>query len=464
MLTCFRSYRIMIIAVFIFGVVFLSACNRSPNIQQDVDFARYFQDRSLFVGETLTISLCNTSFYGSLISMRAREFMAENEGVYIEVNIHATQEGFASDVTTRLFAGTADTLIMVDTATFHLDDISLFKPFDWRNPNFLHFFADFLPIMKAVNDFDKTNWHMNALDAMTIDERLVIFPITFIYNAFIANSNIAGLSDVFEQRAFISLENMMDLHEAFTCCESMGLYPNFNASNAIPLLIYRHLDFENRVANFNNETFINFLKSLKALTLPTRGFPEGGFPIVELFYSNLYLFFDIESAGVWFRMAYDTDELTFRSPTPLVDSDGNLQIASLFSFALNDRATPVQQALAFDFIQFLLCPRFWSGYNDTRRAPMLMGISPYRPVQFYRFEHFFPQHVWGNFDEGVMQSAIEFYNRIAEMPVTIRYPIPNTIFIIIEQIIGQFVDELIDAREAAELLQNRITIVLMEMD
>ena len=452
--------------------LFLTSCGRAATEAEDIDFARYFEDRSLFIGETLTISICDNAFGG--IVHRAREYMRENPGVYIEVNRHRTREGFVANVTTQLFAGVADTLIMASASDINFER-AVFETawlLDWHNPRVAHFFGDFFPIMKSTPDFNEADWHMNVLNAMATNGRLTTFPLMFDIDIFAGNRNIPALAEV--QGGHITLDEMLDLHSRFAP-DDMLLYPFYAASDAIPLMIASHIDMENHIVDFYNQDFMDFLNDLRALSRPandshvSRGTFHGSWNLyLDQVWSYRYLFRNFEAIGYSHRLIYDESHKQFISPAPLVDRDNNLFIDPRLSFALNANATPAQQALAFDFIRFFLCPGFWSGAGDNLHPPIILGISPYRPVQTFRFRYWYPALVWNDEppekQNELAQAAIDFHNKIAEMPATIRYPIPAAIKNIMHEVLRQFNDGLIDARQTAELLQNRITIVLMEMD
>jgi len=438
--------------------LFLASCDRAAAEAEDIDFARYFANRDLFIGETLTISMYQNSLYGRVTETIAWHYMRENPGVYIEVVLHATRAGFIDTVTTQLLAGAADTLIMADAMSFvpGAGAFAHFRPMDWQSPRISHLFADFFPIIEAVPDFDEADWYMAGLNAMAIDGRLIAFPKQFVYSYFTANRNVPGLAEAFGQHQSISLETLLDLHGRFAP-EGMLLYPAFNPTHAMPLIFNNHFDSENQMVDFYNQTFIDLLNDLRALTSP----PDASDGIYgrlnrDSAFSHRYLF-DFRDLGTeWRNLPLAEDELIFINPIPEIDCEGNLLLTPFLSFALNAGATPAQQALAFDFIQFMLRPESLERFGA--------GIFSYKPIH----RHSFRYHTWRNIPsedrDQLTETATARQNQLAQIPATMRYRAPIAIQTILAEVLGQFTDGLIDARQTAELLQNRISIVLMEMD
>ncbi|MCL2171451.1 MAG: hypothetical protein FWB71_04800 [Defluviitaleaceae bacterium] len=83
---------ILILVAISFGFAGCGSAGEGGN-GENLDFARYFNDRSLFVGETLTITIpfdSNVPFVRGIFNRRnietlARRYMRENPGVYIVV-------------------------------------------------------------------------------------------------------------------------------------------------------------------------------------------------------------------------------------------------------------------------------------------------------------------------------------------------------------------------------------------
>ncbi|MCL2171354.1 MAG: hypothetical protein FWB71_04315 [Defluviitaleaceae bacterium] len=158
----------------------------------------------------------------------------------------------------------------------------------------------------------------------------------------------------------------------------------------------------------------------------------------------------------------------------MVDHNGKLLINNFApAFALSNGATPAQKAVAWDFMMFIQNPANIGGitvYNDA-----MQGQPLYKP--FFRRQvgmNVAAQlpNIRDNFGMRLTSPNIAHQSEIigdtlyamGNMPMrhiqTVTRPIEN----IIHEVLEQFHDGLIDARQAAEYLQNRITIVLMEMD
>jgi len=463
----FLKNKLKYVTFFIFVLLLTVGCG-SASVYKQVDFAKYFNDRSLFIGETLTITIPINSpithvggmFNRPNIETLAQRYMRANPGVYIVVRgLEAT------DITTiaeaqrlELMAGRADTLIE-------------FPWLDWRNPATSRLLADWYPIMRADPRFNESDWFMNVFDAISKNGKILALPMEFSYEIISANTTIPALYALFSDFNAISYGDMIYLFNLFSFDNPQFVFNGFDVLMTLFSSIDSFFCLEQQYINFYNQYFIDFIYQSRNMTRPERplGFPSHQIPIIgtntELNYSQRYYFISSNPRNASpFTNALNSTY--FSGFIPLVCDDGKLIIALSSGFALNATATPVQKALAWDFVSFALNPENRQGLPEMIPA---IYIPLFRHDVTRHISHFHyrarreGRWLYGDTENQIIHAINHFYD-IARLPMRIVTPANFAISSIIYETLDQFNDGLISGRQAAEYLQNRITIVLMEMD
>jgi len=411
-------------------------------------------DQPDFSGEILTIS---TVWDYQAIEHFAQLYMDANHGVIVEVNhFHNSVAGYENTVSSQLMAGTADVLMCATGLDHH-------------NPNVAQLLADWWPIMQADPNFNEDDYFVNAFHAAKTSGRLLAYPFSFSYWLVAANNTVPGLADAFAQHDYITTADLLRLHGQFASDSAMLVHENFDAFTAVFENLDAFLDFEGRIANFNNPQFIEIISSANRLAYPVGGFgsqvSRGMYEeITMLDHSQMFLFEDFVPGTFQFFMTYE-QEMPFVNFRPLANANGELVMDFYDSFVLNAAASDIQKALAWDFMTFIQNP-------ENRASAPLQSV--YRPM-LHKSVHENMYSFVGQANivnrwrpaESLEASLQEYHDhlvRLGEMPMTNGRAVTQTIMDILAEVMQDFNTGLLTAEQTAELLQNRISIVLMELD
>ena len=423
-------------------------------------------ERGRFYGQTLTVT---SVFNFHNIREFARAYMEANPGVSIEVNHFQTEPGVAgmteaferaqAVVATQLMAGTADTLITSLTV-------------DLYNPEVTQRFADWWPIINADPNFNPDHFNINALNAFTQDGRLYTYPLYVSYILKSVNNTIPGLPQAFAVLDFVTAQDLHNLHNQFSG-EHMTVHQNHDVVNAVVLNLNEFLDLENGVVNFNNPRFVDFIEEARDATrLVAGGRPLGASTGANAFtdiqeYENslLYSFMSHTQSVRQYIMTFEQD-LLFGQARPLTNERGEILAIHGTDFALNAAASPIEQELAWDFLRFMQNPANLQGAWMTGVPVYLPGMRARLNGDVVEWRNTFStQFGWntvGTADDAV-EEVYAFLNMLVAMPHTDSHGIPAAVYDILFEVLEQFHDGLISAQSAAELLQNRMSIVMMEI-
>ncbi|MCL2171122.1 MAG: hypothetical protein FWB71_03120 [Defluviitaleaceae bacterium] len=437
------------------------------------DIGEYLENPDLLYGTKITISNVAFAYPGRFeffgISRFAQDFMEQNPGIIIEVREFDDIYAAAEIIGLELMAGRADTLVSS-------------KAFDWRNPATARLFADWYGIMAACPDFYEGDWFMNVFRAVEMDGRLPILPQEFRFEIVAANNSIAGLPQAFAQYDFVTKQNLISLHTRFAADSGHFLHTRFNTYGALLYQLNSFIDPDSGHVNFQSQEFIDFINTSNGIANPANPFVEPFSNWTMRFTparmhaaSQNYLFMqNLVPFSLQFLFDF-TQEYDFGGFAALLCGENKLLITHhLPAFALNAAATPAEQAAAWLFTQFI---------QNPQNAPTLRYFSHLSsmPVSRSLFNHILPEAIAHNFTMNTnamlstdtsMQNPPEYYTArikttlttIANMPMRHVRQINLPTKTILRETMRQFHDNLIDARQAAEYLQNRITIVLMEME
>jgi ABC-type glycerol-3-phosphate transport system substrate-binding protein len=253
----------------------------------------------------------------------------------------------------------------------------------------------------------------------------------------------------------------------------MFLHENHDALTATIWSLSSFMDFENRTANFNTPEFIAFLTEAHNLTNPAKDFFGGTMgrtwhsPEDLAADAERYYFRPSMPQSYQFMINFE-EELAFSGQVPLSNDRGELLIVPFFSYALNGQSSPEVQALAWDFLKFMHDPSHFEG-----NPWMYSLVPPYRPLlrSFLewdlpsRLEHWEEVYGWrpvGGTEQAIA-GVIESFERILNMPMAEFQYGTNAINDILVEVLTQFNDGLLNAEQAAAEIQNRVTLVLLEL-
>jgi len=412
-------------------------------------------------GTTLTVS--NSAAWMGFDHF-ARMYMDQNPGVTIIVDDFGGDfMAYFEQIPLRLMAGTADDLI---------DAGGL----DLRDPSTQMLLADWFPVMRADPTFNEDDFFMSVFDAFARDGRLFNLPTAFSPTRIAVNTTVPGLYDAIAGRQTITLSDMHELHQQFG--EGRFIHDSYDAPNALQWNIHNFMNFDARTANFNTPEFIAFITEAQAMTHPEKAF---GYTHSSNVYdpermtlnSHRYLFQQQFNAEVYqFLMPFE-EQLTFSGRMYQANERGQILINSFPSYAINGRATPEVQALAWSFIRFTMdynnhIPDFDAGF-----FPWVNQISVYRPLLRFALEgaipgwmeHFEEEFGWRPVlsPEDAVEHVYQIKSELANMPLADGLYYNNAVNSIIWEVMQQFHDGLVTAEQAAADLQNRVGLALLEI-
>jgi len=290
------------------------------------------------------------------------------------------------------------------------------------------------------------------------------------------------LAEAFARYDFMTHSDLQRLHKQFSSERHPYMFFAYNVHWGIMYNLENYVNIPQGMANFQNSDFEQVLMQAQGIANNATSFVpffSGGMPffVLPAIQNGLYVF---DRASVpptlqpFFQFEYDY----FRGGHAfMIDHSGYLLINNFApAFALTNSATPAQKATAWDFMMFIQNPDNIGGIDIYSR--WMHGQPVYKPFfrrQMQQSVYYQLSNIRENLGMRVkmdMSLPIAHHAEIigdtlyamGNMPMrhiqTLTRPIEN----IIQDVLNQFHDGLIDARQAAEYLQNRITIVLMEMD
>ncbi|MCL2426157.1 MAG: hypothetical protein FWD05_07450 [Oscillospiraceae bacterium] len=479
--TIARYLRIIAIILIIITLAFATVgCSFAPgSTLYDPDYIEQIvnPDRSLFYGETITIAMLNP--HG--VPHHAIRYMAANPGVTI--NLISFDDYWQRqpepdwgevrmEIGTQLMAGTAPTLI----ESFFVD------AFDPRQAVFLY---DFRKLMDADPSFNEDDWFMNVFHAFEVNDRFYHFPLYVAYQPIVANRSIPGLLEAFAAYSDgITLLQLMQLSYDF-----LEFHPQYyleeHFSSACIMRHYsdRFIDVETERVSFDDD-FIDLITFADSITSPrfSDNWRAGSLlhfrrmrrQTEEQIKSERYLFhFDVNS-WYYYWLDFEEDLHRFSGMTPLTNDRGELLVESVDNFMLNANATPIQKAIAWDFLLFAMQPENYirSGFGmfasvqSASRSQLESNVSfPMSTFFYYNYRNIrieaFPWFL-GDYDEA-MEGVLERMMVFAEMPMRSTRTYPRIIDDIIDENLYLFYAGLLSAEQAAQNIQNQVTLVLMEM-
>jgi len=238
--------------------------------------------------------------------------------------------------------------------------------------------------------------------------------------------------------------------------------------------VHSFINVETREVDFNNQRFIDFLNDSRELTSPDTGFGDFVWPLgrlatspaEETAWSQRYFFHKHRLASHQYFLDFQED-LLFTGATPITDSYGRM-LLGIYGLVLSVQATPIQQALAWELMRFMQsmdAPNVIGGWplnNNVNREVQSMAISSLfrERMDIVTFQH--GRRLVGTRPEAI-ESINAQVNAVREMPMT-TVQVPWIIENIIRESLENFHFGLVSAEQTAQDLQNRLTLVMMEVE
>ncbi|MCL2426152.1 MAG: hypothetical protein FWD05_07425 [Oscillospiraceae bacterium] len=478
-----RIISILLIIALAFAIVGCSFGANSEMFSPEYIEQIVNPDRSLFYGETITVA----TSWPEVINRAAILYMDANPGVRIIVNsyyqtltqgvlfgpfVERVLDSVRLEIATQLMAGSAPTLI----------EAILADPFD---PRQAAFFYDWYLLMDADPDFVEDDWFMNVFHAFEVNDRFYHFPLYVEYQPIVANRSIPGLLEAFTIYSDgITLLQLMQLSYDFL--ESHPQYyleEHFSSACIMRHYSDRFIDMETERISFDDD-FINLITFADSITCPrfSDNWRAGSLlhwrqmrrQTEEQIKSERYLFhFDVNS-WYYYWLDFEEDLHRFSGMTPLTNDRGELLVESVDNFVLNANATPIQKAIAWDFLIFAMQPEnyirsgfgMYASVQSASRSQLEPNVSfPMSIFFYYNYSNLrveaFPWFL-GDYDEA-MEGVLERMMVFSEMPMRSTRTYPRIIDDIIEENLYLFYAGLLSAEQAAQNIQNQVTLVLMEM-
>ena len=448
----------------------LAACgsDAAPDEPFVWQWERTTDNPSPFYGETLTIATTHLSFPGNY-RWFAMQYMQRNPGVTIEIiDMGDDLERAREQMGVRLMAGDAPMMICG-----RLSDAFL--------PMSQTMFIDWNILLDAHPEFDENDWFMNVFRANEINGQLFSFPLSYAYAYVVANTTVPGLIDAVYGRESIHIGDIIDLYAQYLSITDserplyIGNFRNILTTNlwALLMLDTNFFDFEAGEVNFNDPLFADTIARINGFVNP-RGYGallgNWGDRTHEAAMAQSAFFRVITTDHYEYFSIFENGTL-FANPMRLTNSEGELIVQSFHSFMLSAGATPAEQALALDFVMFLgghgsaniesNQHRIFAGEQSTHRELMRVESSQQLPNTIASFYSSWNRAL--DFS-GIIIKTIDRAEALVDVPMTTHRFAPRHIeTMVTNEVYEQFHDGLITAEAAANYLQNRITLMLMEM-
>jgi hypothetical protein len=334
--------------------------------------------------------------------------------------------------------------------------------------------------MAADPDFNEDEWYMNALNAFAQDGRLYRFPASMSYHAVSVNNTIPGLREAFAGRDSITVEDMIDLYNEFNTDGQFFIEEGFGLDWIISFFLHEFIDLEAGKADFDNQRFIDLLGIFRENADSNRN-PLLSWDLAEIdahqrekYFFSLRSGVNIDSIAMPLISGQRLQSLSFDEMIPLVNEKGEVFIDAepyTKSFTVNANSTPIEQALAWDFVKFMHSTDAIDVSTSFEGSPFA-GFSPNRNHLLYGIEGFLRVMIQRSraaslpvgvtVEEGV-ERAWPILNKIGEMPMTRTHNAPEIIIEAIEELLEPFELGFATAEQTARSIQGRVELILMEM-
>lgn len=404
--------------------------------------------------QTLTISICY-NHNATAVQTAAERFEELHPGLAIEVVCYdGDTTAYRQQVTTQLLSGTATDL--VDVTSF--PEISLFDS---------GLLADIYPLMENDPNFDPAEYYTNVFDAMSYNGQMVVFPIAFSYDFIGVNSTFSPeLVEAYSQLETVSDQQLISFYTGLADTGGRAGAYNLDAGTLIDANLRAFVDFENKTCSFDTPEFIQLLKDLQAATDQekiARG--ELGWSMTSSPYradleaeAQKYLF----SVGDIYGLLPYQETMPFSHYIPHANAEGAIIIMPMMRFSIN--AASPNQDLAWEFLRFLTTPE--------ANEDVLLSSYPVHRELFREYATRVATE-WANalstqealngeipnIAEQIV-TQLEAYNAL---PMEYQFNLGETDLLdMTREILNAYYSGTMTAEQAAEELQNRISLYLME--
>ena len=361
--------------------------------------------------------------------------------------------GYQQQVSTQLLSGTADDLL----------DATRLNDRRMRNSGLL---ADIYPLMENDPDFKEADYYMNVLDAMAKDGQLTVFPTSFGYELAAVNNTFSPeLVAAYQQYDKVSYWDLFALYSGLGDTGGRYLGNNFDAATSMFANMDAFIDHETRTCSFDSPEFIDFITMAKAGTEPGKTINQVyGFDCRSTAdwqaYALRYVFACAESSNYSALLPYADEQFTHF--VPLTDWEGKVSLMLSKSFCIN--AASPNQDLAWEFLKFLTTPEANADIHipglPIHRELCRDHIETNLARSAERYSKDIPLSC--SADEAVQQLLAQ-YLAWNDLPMAYRqvyYGLVDTDETL-ETLIA-FHDGTLSAAQAASMLQNRVSLFLME--
>jgi multiple sugar transport system substrate-binding protein len=444
------------------GVVSGNERELSAN-ESECDFHELNDSSSL--SGTLTISQC-WDFSVHSLDFAIERFTSIHPGVEISLtNFRGDSQRYITQVGMQLMAGTADDII-----EWHWG----FSYADFADRGFL---TDIYTLMRDDYRFTYDDWFSNAFRAAEYRGGLYVFPLSFSYEIIGVNSTTSDeLVESFRQFDMISHRQLLDLYIEFSNATSHFISPVIDAANVIIHDFGRIIDFEANTANFNTDEFIRLVSDARDASNPQRveaGLVGnwGSLLTASNWANQIELSYNYMFSNFLMNIQYEAffpheDYEIFTHFIPLATCDGEIIITSVRQFAINSASE--NKELAWEFLKFLATDEILAKNEISLGIPINRHMFDAHAVTFLtnyvESQRGLPGFVDVSADTSdIVERIIEHVNRYVEKPMH-NYNIFRDVRII-EMIIESmtaFHQGILTAEMAAEDLQNRVSLYLME--
>jgi len=442
------------IAFLLATIFFITGCGEVDNIS-DVEFHEEiisFADIDLY-GLTLTIS---NPWEFQHLGLFARLYMEANPGVNIVIdNFGGFPSIYMEQAPVQLMAGVAN-------------DMLESSGFDHRNPSTQALLVDWFPLMLADPHFNEDDFFMNVFESASSSGRLYNLPQFVSFQWVTGNDTVPGVVEMLQQHTTITMNDLLTIHQNAITDTTFYIHQSHDVYNAVILQLDSFMDFDNRIANFNTPEFIDFITVARVTTPPNKQFGwTFGTGVPDQAITQRYLFQRLSSLNFLVASIYE-EQMSFSNPVLVANNSGQLLAEPFSSFLLNGQTSPEIRALAWDFMRFMYDPEIY------RQWDLMVPIMPiYRPLLRHGLERelqstFQFASEWHGLrltesPEDVVEWKYAIFNEIGHMPMVDTIYITRTMVYIFHEVLEQFHNGLITAEQTATYLQNRISLVLMEL-
>ena len=446
-----NSAKLKLTAIFILLTIAIAACGQNDNINLIYVDGEYLQEVNLEIWY---------HSHDNISDLFAPIFEMGNPHININARTFNNLTDYTDQLNISLMAGTGPDLFMHRS---------------YADPNFIRFMADWFPIMQSQPNFNEDNYFMNVFHASSFQGALYGFPTHFNMGLLAANTSVPGLSDLLGQRSEVGInaKDLIDIAQSIN--SDFYIHQTFDDIGVtIPNIfsggyILNFMDIESGMVDLSNPQFINLITTAKSLSTPSITFERGihiNSSEREVLLSQQYLFAFYTPNMPQYLL--NIGNLRFSGHIPLVSHRGEIIIEPFAPWALNANTTPKQRQAAWEFIYFMQNPDFVPILGTNQ--PM---IPTYKPLMRSVFRQNIPNDPAINANNwdfvGTRHEAIDngiaILESFADMPMLdTRAAIPEPITMAIYEIMMQFQEGFITAEQAAENLQNRITLIFMELN